>query len=240
MTPAGAVGPVAPAVVRDPVWVRLLVWVGFPVAGGGLGYLLKIISKWVAALERAPWQGPFKLLARLDEPWFTVVPVGVGVLAGLVLSVLAWDDSLVVSVSRESVGLKRGDKGREIAAAAVKGAFVDGKELVLLGGSGEELAREKSDLDGAGLREAFRGHGFVWLDGGDPYAGRYRRWVEGDPALSGSANAVLKARASALDKGNRGDVAELRAELVKLGVVVRDERKKQWWRAVESPGESPA
>jgi hypothetical protein len=222
-----------PTVVRDPGWVRLLVWVGFPVAGAGLGYLLKIISQWVASLEWAPWQGPFKLVARLDEPWFTVVPVGVGVAAALVLSVMAWEDSLTVSVSRESVGLKRGDKEREIAAAAVTGVFADGKELVLLGSSGEELAREKSDLDAGELARAFRGHGFAWLDGGDPYAGRYRRWVEGDPALSGSANAVLKARASALDKDHKADAAELRDELVKLGVVVRDERKKQYWRAVE-------
>lgn len=224
--------PAEPSVVRDPGWVRLLIWVGFPVAGAALGYLLKIVSKWVAGLEWAPWQGPFKLLSRLDEPWFTVVPVGVGLAAGLVLSVLAWEDSLVVSVSRESVGFKRGDKERELAAAAVQGVFVDGKELVLLGAAGEELAREKSDLDGAALREAFGGHGFAWLDGGDPYAGRYRRWVEGDPALSGSANAVLKARASALGKDNRADAAELREELVKLGVVVRDERKKQYWRPV--------
>ncbi|WP_117215432.1 YqeB family protein [Allorhizocola rhizosphaerae] len=226
MTPTG------PTVVRDPVWVRVLVWLGFPIAGALLGYLLKLVSRWIVGLEWAPWQGPFKLLTKMHEPWFTIVPVAVGVVAGLVLALLAWEDSLRVSVSRESVGLRRGDKERELSAAAVRGVFVDGKELVLLGASGEELAREKSDLDGGLLREAFGAHGFAWLDG-DPFAGRYRRWVEGDPALSGSANAVLKARASALDKGHKEDAAELREELVKLGVVVRDVGKKQWWRVIE-------
>lgn len=220
-------------VVKDPLCVRLLMWVGFPLAGAAVGLLLRMIAGWVAGLEWVPWQGPFKLIASLDRPWDWAAPVGVGVLAGLILAFVGWAESLTVTVSRESIGFKGGDKEHEIAGPAVKGVFMDGKQLVLLGSSTEELAREKSDLDRGALERGFRAHGYAWSPGGDPYADRYRRWVRDDPALSGSANAVLKARAMALQKGDKDDAAELRAELIKLGVVVRDERKRQWWRSTD-------
>ncbi len=47
-------------------------------------------------------------------------------------------------------------------------------------------------------------------------------------------NAVLRARAKAFDQGDKGkaDLRELRAEIGKLGYVVRDENRNQYWRAV--------
>ena len=50
------------------------------------------------------------------------------------------------------------------------------------------------------------------------------------PTLPVGADALLKARARALDKGDSGDAAELRSELARLGVVVRDEKKRQFVR----------
>lgn len=222
-------------VVRDPLWVRLLMWVGFPLTGAVIGMLLKAVAGWVSVMEWAPLRGLFKLIASLDRPWGLLAPVGVGALAGVVFAFLGWAESLTVTVSRESVGFMRGDKGHEVARGAVKTVFLDRKELVLLGPATEELVREKSDLDKAALERAFREQGYPWQPGGDPYAGRYRRWVHGDPALPASADAVLKARARALERDDRDDAAELRAELIKLGVVVRDERKRQWWRGMDEP-----
>jgi hypothetical protein len=35
-----------------------------------------------------------------------------------------------------------------------------------------------------------------------------------------------------LVKGHDEDIAELRTELAKLGIVVRDEKKRQYWRRI--------
>ncbi|WP_425388254.1 CysS/YqeB C-terminal domain-containing protein [Amycolatopsis taiwanensis] len=46
-----------------------------------------------------------------------------------------------------------------------------------------------------------------------------------------AANALLNARARALRKSESGDDAkDLRTELARLGVVVKDQDKKQYWR----------
>lgn len=50
------------------------------------------------------------------------------------------------------------------------------------------------------------------------------------PGLPDGADALLKARAAALTKGDKDDATELRAELARLGVVVRDEKKRQFFR----------
>src|SRR5687767_11280728 len=128
------------AVVKDPPWLRGLYWVGFPVLGAGLGWLLKVLAAWVAGLQWAPWQGLFKAVASIPDPGATWGALGLGGLAGLVLGLLAWQESLMVAVGPSSVELKRGDKVREFAAPAVRAVFVDGNQLVLLGPGGRELA----------------------------------------------------------------------------------------------------
>lgn len=217
-------------VVKDPPAVRLLMWVGFPLLGAGAGWLLRAVAGWVAGLEWAPFQGPFRLVASMPEPAATVVALAVGFAAGLALGAVAWWESLRVGVDADSVTLRRRGVEREISGVSVVGAFMDGSTLVLLGPQGRELAREKSDLDGAQVARAFAQYGYPWHAGGDPYADRFRRWVEEDPDLPGAANALLRARSRAVEKGKADDAAELRAELAKLDVVVRDQRKRQYWR----------
>jgi hypothetical protein len=72
--------------------------------------------------------------------------------------------------------------------------------------------------------------GGVWQADGDPHRDEYRRWVDDVPDLPVGANVLLRARARALDKGDGDEVAQLRADLARLGVVVRDESKRQRWR----------
>lgn len=218
-------------VVAAPGWDRLLMWGGFPVLGAGLGWLLKAGAGWVASLPWAPFQGPFELVASAPEPYATIGAPVLGGLAGLVLAFLGAQESLTVTVADDRVSLRRGDgEIREIDRSAVAGVFLDGKQIVLLGRSTDELAREKSDLDATRLTEAFRAHGYPWLAEGDPYRHEYRRWVPGLPELPTGADALLKARERALRKGENQDVVELRTELAQLGVVVRDEEKRQYWR----------
>jgi hypothetical protein len=142
-----------------------------------------------------------------------------------------------VTVADDRVTFTRGGVARAVKRPLVSAVFLDGKQLVLLGRATEELAREASDLEADRLRDAFVVHGFPWRAGGDPYRDEYQRWVDGVPGLPASANALLKARARALDKGDGDEVAQLRADLARLGVVVRDESKRQYWRR---SGRSPA
>jgi hypothetical protein len=71
---------------------------------------------------------------------------------------------------------------------------------------------------------------------------QYRRWVDDLPDLPASANVLLKARARALDKGDGDEAAQLRADLARLGVVVRDENTRQSWRrsgrSTAAPGDT--
>jgi hypothetical protein len=218
--------------VTDPLWVRLLMWLGFPVAGAGVLYGLTRIADWVAGLRWAPFQGPFELVADVSEPGRTYGALGVGLVGGVVVALIGHAESLTLTVDHAGVTLKRDDKTRTVPRAEIAAAFADGKALVLLGHRGQELARESSDLDLDRVEAALRQAGYTWLPDGDPHQGAYRRWVEADPDLPPAADAFLRARAKAIKDDKKDDVAELRDELARLGVVVRDEKKKQYWRAV--------
>lgn len=117
--------------------------------------------------------------------------------------------------------------------------FLDGKQLVLLGKSTEELARQGGDLDTKGIRAAFVAHGYPWRDDGDPHKNDYRRWVAGLPDLPAGADALFQARQRALDKGDHEDMAQLRKQLGRMGIVVRDEKKRQHWRLSGPASKSP-
>jgi hypothetical protein len=238
-TRAGAPPPRDQTVVAEPRRQRLLVWIGFPLLGLTAGWLLKSVADWVASLPWVPFQGPFKLVASAPEPHASIGALVVGGLAGLVLATLAALDRLTVTVADDQVTFSRGGVTRAVERPLVGDVFLDGKRLVLLGRATEELAREPSDLDAHRLSDAFMRHGFPWRAGGDPYKDQYRRWVDDLPDLPASANALLRARARALGKGDGDEVVQLRAELARLGVVVRDEAKRQYWRRSGRPPEAP-
>lgn len=226
-------------VVTEPKWLRTLVWLGFPLVGAGTGWLLKSVARWVASFPWAPLQGPFKLadqlVASFGEPQATIGAVVIGAVAGLVLAFIAEQESLTVAVSHGQVSMKRGESSRRFERTSIDDVFLDGKQLVMLGRSGEELAREASDLDADRLQATFLARGYPWRADGDPYKHEYRLWAEDTPDLPAGADALLKARARALGKGDDGkdDAAELRAELARLGIVVREENKRQYWRRTE-------
>ncbi|WP_017540782.1 YqeB family protein [Nocardiopsis halophila] len=228
-TSGGAAG--GAAVVANPVWVRLLL----PVLGLGAGLLLKWTAQWIVSLPWAPFQGPLELLESLPEPGATIGAAALGGIGGLVLAYLDDRDTLVVAVRTDRVALTRRGRTHEHPRSQVDGAFVEGKgltgkRLVLLGGDGGELERMPCDLSASRVAEAFRVNGWPWLEA-DPHAGEFRRWVDGLPELPPSANALLRARKEALEKDDDGDDAEeLRRELAGLGVVVRDEKDRQYFR----------
>lgn len=209
------------------------VWVGFPLVGGAVGWGLVAIADWVTSLSWAPMQGPFELLQRFSGTPLTIGAIVVGAVAGLLLALSGAAERLHVTVTDRELRLRRDETTTSFDRGKVAAAFVDGKQLVLQAASGAELARERSDLPAAELATAFRAHGYPWREDGDPYAGAFRPWVDGADGLPPGANAVLKARGRALKHGDKDQVAELRVELARLGVVVRDQDKRQSWRPVQ-------
>jgi hypothetical protein len=213
------------------MWVRVAVWTAVPAAGTGLGWVVHQLPGWLLELPITPLGGPLRLLDRLPEPGAMIGALVLGTIAGLVLAGLIDQESLTVRISGTEVTLTRPGARRTVPRGEVAVAYRDGDQLVLLGRTGRELAREPSHLSAARLAPAF---GTAW-SAQDPYADAYRRWVPDLPDIPAEAAAVFAARQQALDKGDGDDAKELREELARLGFVVRDEKKRQHFRRTDGP-----
>lgn len=208
--------------------VTLIRWAGLPLAGALVGLLLKLLVGWLVTLPWVPFRGPLELVDSIPAPWATLGALGIGLIGGLVLGLIAHGERLAVTVSPDQVRLDGDEYTATFERVDVAAVFVDRSQLVLLGADTGELARRPSELDAGELAAAFTRHGFPWRDA-DPHTGEYRRWVPDMEGLPPGANALLTARAKDITSG---DAKELRTELVRLGVVVRDEKRKQYWRLV--------
>ncbi|MFD8121506.1 hypothetical protein ACFV3T_10445 [Streptomyces albidoflavus] len=220
--PATELGPSA----GEQIFVSLV----FLVGGAGLGWLLELLASWLVTLPWAPMQGPAELITSIPQPGLTIGLVVVGALVGLVAGFAVQQDELKLSISGEAVRLTRKENEQYVPGSGIAAAFLDDKQLVLLGRKDEELAREKCDLGGDKLSAAFSAHGYTWIEQ-DPHRAEFRPWVSGTPGLPEGANALFTARQHALKKSKTGDEQrELREELAKLGLVVRDDKGRQYWR----------
>jgi len=206
------------------------------VLGAGLGLALHFLLGWLLGLPWLPFQGPLNLLDSIPDQIALPVLMGLGLVAGVIFGVYALADELWVTVTGDTVRLQRGDLDRTLRRSAVASVFLDGKELVLLGPDSNELAREKTDQSATRIAAAFTDRGFPWQPDGDPREADYRVWSASAVGLPPGADALLAIRAKALTDSKRtADAAELRAELIKLGVVVRDRGGKQYWRLGGGP-----
>lgn len=218
--------------IAESVWFLTLFCV---VCGAGVGWLVTLLAKWLVTLAWAPLQGPAELLTSVPEPWLSVGGVGVGGLVGLVVGFVAVHESLAVRVCAGRVVLIVRDSSQEFGRDEIALVVRDGKQLVLLGADGMEIAREECGLSWQRVADAFAEHGYRWADE-DPHREEFRRWVPGMPGLPVGADALLRARAAAREKDEGADDArELRGELLRLGVVVRDEKRRQYWRTPRMP-----
>jgi len=191
--------------------------------------------------------------------------LAVGALAGLAFAAHAVRDIALVTVDPERTTVTLRDERAELDRGDVTAVLVDRKDLVVLGrraaapvdrpaspavraassdaGTAEDAARDepvvellhvRTELATDRLATAFRSHGWPWHDD-DPWEEEFRRWVPGDPSLPPSADAVLRARAAMLQSDKKPDAADLRRELARLDVVVRDVDKVQHWRPATPP-----
>lgn len=212
--------------VPTPWWGRVLLWLCLP----ALGAALLLFA--VRAVGWLPLPGPLDLVRDLPEPAATITATVVGAALGLVLSGLVDRESLTVRITPEEVVLARPGTTHAVPRREVAVAFPDRDQLVLLGHTGREVGREPSNLHLTRLRPAFTANGIAWADQ-DPFLASYRRWVPDLPELPATAHALLAARQAALTSGDDRDLRELRAELGRLGYVVRDDHKRQYWRKAD-------
>ncbi|WP_028927828.1 YqeB family protein [Pseudonocardia acaciae] len=150
-------------IVDEPSWLRTGSWFGCPLVGAALGAGAWAVAAWISALPAFPYRGVFQLLTNLPQPWATLVPVGGGLVLGLLFAADWAHKRLVVTVSPTRVTLVRGDRTRRIDAD-LGAVYLDGKELVLRTTDGREIAREKTDLGRTELSRAFAEHGRPWYD----------------------------------------------------------------------------
>ncbi|WAU79049.1 hypothetical protein O1Q96_04350 [Streptomyces sp. Qhu-G9] len=148
-------------VLAEPVWAIMLICV---LGTGVVGWLTTVLADWLPKLRWAPLKGPAKLLNSIPEPGLSIGAVAVGLLLGVLIGFGAVHDSLTVRVSDSRVVLAVRDAEQEFARDGITLVHRDGKQLVLLGPDGEELAREKSGLSWRGLADAFTAHGYRWAD----------------------------------------------------------------------------
>ncbi|MET7601504.1 hypothetical protein ABZS96_03020 [Streptomyces avermitilis] len=220
-------------VLAESAWVITLFCV---VCGAGIGWLVTLLADWLVTLPWAPLEGPAKLLTSVPEPGRTIGAVAVGALLGLLVGFVAVHESLSAGISDSRVVLTIRDTSQEFTHDEIALVFRDGKQLVLLGPNGLEIAREDCGLPWRRLADVFAAHGYRWADE-DPHRHEFRRWVPGTPGLPEGADALLRARAEARNKQDDAeDARELRGELTRLGVVVRDENERQYWRMPQQPG----
>ncbi|NOK57844.1 MAG: hypothetical protein GFH27_549287n148 [Chloroflexi bacterium AL-W] len=220
-------------VVTISLWDHIFIWIGLPLLGAVLGWLFRCVAAWGASLSWIPYQNLFNLVASFPEPQGSSGMILMGVCVGLVLAYLAAIESLKITIADDYITIERGETSRVVNRTSVDAVFVDKKHLILLDPTTAELARERSDLPVNQLREALLTHGYPWSANGDPYENAYWLWVEDTPNLPAVANTLFKARARALAQGDDDAVTLLRMELAKLGTVVRDEKKHQYWRCTE-------
>ncbi|MEP7795406.1 hypothetical protein [Sanguibacter sp. 25GB23B1] len=194
--------------------------------------MLALGLDWIVGLSWVPFQGPLSLVDELTGSWTVLALVVLGVALGLVLALSVYGDVVYVTVEPQAVVVTRGDEVRRVPRSAVATVFLEGGHLVVQDASGRRGARAPVDhLPTDRLRAVFIGCGYRWVEA-DPLAGAFSRWFENAPGLPAGGDAILAARQKALDGGQEEAAEDLRVELDRVGVVVRDEGGRQFWRPV--------
>lgn len=211
---------------------RLVAWLGFPLVGALAGALLAWGLDWLLGLSWAPMRGPLEFVDEVTGDWTLLVLVGLGALLGLVIAGAAHREVARIAVTGQEVTLTQDGQETRASRDRVAAVFSEQGLLVVQDAVGQRLAWVRlEDLAETQVRQAFVEHDYPWVEG-DPFADEFSRWVPDAPTLPAGANAVLVARQKALETNQGQDAEDFRLELQKLGVVVRDQGDRQFWRSV--------
>ena len=207
---------------------KLYFWVPM-VLGGMLGWFIPVIADWLLKLPVVPWGGIIEFIASLNSLWFSIVASIIGIIVGIIWTLIIYNESLEIKINFENLQLKIDDKIDTIDKKDISAIYIDYNQLVILGESSNQLYREVLDAKKETAQEAFNHFQYPWCEK-DPYEGQYQRWVLGHPDFPEKINALLYAREITLREGKKKEAKYLQMDLAKLGVVIRDENNAQYVR----------
>ncbi|KMY45786.1 50S ribosomal protein L29 [Pradoshia eiseniae] len=207
---------------------KLYFWVPM-VLGGMLGWFIPVISDLLLKLPVVPWGGIIEFIASLNSLWFSIVASIIGIIVGIIWTLIIYNESLEIKINFENLQLKIDDKIDTIDKKDISAIYIDYNQLVILGESSNQLYREVLDAKKETAQEAFNLFQYPWCEK-DPYEGQYQRWVLGHPDFPEKINALLYAREITLREGKKKEAKYLQMDLAKLGVVIKDENNAQYVR----------
>lgn len=202
------------------------------IVGGVIGWFMPIIADWLLKLPVVPLEIVVKLIAASNSFWVSIVTTIIGIVVGVLLTLIIFDETLEVTVSRDNLQLKLGDKVVTIAKKDISAIYLENKQLIILGQYSMELYREVIESKKDTIREAFQNYQYPWTEK-DPFESEYQRWVLGHPDFPEKISAFLYAREHALKENKKKEAKHLRVDLAKLGAVIRDEKGVQYVRFAE-------
>ncbi|GAA1206249.1 YqeB family protein [Prauserella alba] len=219
--------------LRIPAAIPALV-IAVPVAVGALlGFAGGPLFRGLAnVLEGTPIGAPgwLHLLGDLPLGWSVTVMTGLGVVAGVVLTLFTFREALSLRVFDDHVESQVEGREAWTERAGTTAVFRDRATLVFLRRDAAPARLPGAqDLRERDLRAAFDRHSWPWRDG-DPYAGEYERWVDGSPGFTADEHTLLRRR---LDAG-KDEAARIEADdaLFAAGLVARTDKKQLHVRRV--------
>ncbi len=143
---------------EDHIWTLVLL------GGGGIVVLLvaPIVAGWLAEVPFIPFAEPLRWVGGFDEPWQWAARAGIGLVAGLVLAVLAIADEHRLEVDDDQVVVIHGDDRRTLRRDMIVGIHRDGGALVIDGTQGRTLLKKKIEAPKDAVRDAFVSRGYPW------------------------------------------------------------------------------
>ncbi|WP_066188006.1 MULTISPECIES: YqeB family protein [Gracilibacillus] len=200
-----------------------------PLIGALLGWFIPVIADWLVMVPFIPFDPFFRWIAAWDNVWVPVIGLVIGLIAGVIFIIYAFSESLKMTMTDQGVTLKKLGQQEYLEREALSAVYLDRKEIVFLGGQGQELYRGESEAKVTAIEKAMQDHRFPWQRN-DPYAGHYQRWVADHPDFSSAINALLSAREKALQADDSKEANTLRKDLAAEGIVIHDEDKRQYVR----------
>ena len=195
------------------------------------GYFIKILAGWAAKIPIIPLSPLWEWISGWHGSWVPIAGIVIGIVAGIAFSIYAFGETLYITVKDDVIICHLKEEEKTIPSSNVGTVYMEGKKIVVLDRIGRELYRGQPEAKRYKVADAFRHHGYPWEEQ-DPYLNDYQIWESEHPDFPGFINTALSERAEAL-KGNKEEEAErLRKHLVASGVVIRDDKKKQYVRYV--------
>lgn len=80
------------------------------ILGGLIGWFIPVIADWLLNLPVVPWEKFIEFIASLNSLWISIIASIIGIIAGILLTLTIFDESLEVTITYEKLHLKLGDK----------------------------------------------------------------------------------------------------------------------------------